>query len=129
MSSKSFNGKPQQQEVTKMTAAAGGETIGDESNLSIAEAVAFAHAEEAIAQKEKWEKEKVTLLKEAEDAARARVENDLQIQQRRLTFDKWKYNLEKERKQKRNVFQKKGFSCNFLRASFLKFCWPCNDVQ
>ena len=63
---------------------------------SIAEAVAEAKAQEAQRLTSKWEKEKADILKEAERAAQARVESDLAIQKRRLGFEQWKQELEKE---------------------------------
>ena len=64
--------------------------------ISIAEAVAAARAQEAKLQTEKWEKEKGRLMEEAERAAMQRVESDIAIQKRRLAFEAWKKDLEKE---------------------------------
>lgn len=63
--------------------------------ISIAEAVAAARAQEAAIQSEKWENEKDKLLADAEQAARSRVESDIAIQRRKLMFEKWKQDVEK----------------------------------
>jgi len=75
------------------------ETDEDVMTKSIAEAVAEAKAQEAQRLNSKWEKEKATIMKEAERAAQARVESDLAIQKRRLGFEQWQKELEKEQSQ------------------------------
>lgn len=64
---------------------------------SIAEAVAAARAQESRLHAEKWEREKEALVAEAERAATARVESDLAIQKRRLSFEAWKERVDAER--------------------------------
>lgn len=57
---------------------------------SIAEAVVEATAKEAQRQKHVWEKEKKSILEQAEIAAKARVESELAAQKyRREAFDRW----------------------------------------
>jgi len=84
---------------SKTAAAAASAHKEEDSELkmkhTIAEAVAAARAQEAQRSQKKWEQEKEALMKEAEDAARARVESDLAIQKRRLQFEQWKEQVEK----------------------------------
>ena len=61
---------------------------------TIAEAVAAARVQEAQRSQQKWQAQKEALLKEAETAARARVEADLAIQRRRVQFDQWQAQVE-----------------------------------
>lgn len=72
----------------------------DEEELqhnTIAEAIAQARREEAERQESKWERERENIMAEAEEAAKARVESDLIIQQRRLAFEKWKAAVDQEK--------------------------------
>jgi hypothetical protein len=66
---------------------------------SIEEAIAMAKAKEAERFEERWENEKEALIAEAEEAARRRIECDLEIQRRQIAFEAWKQNLEKEKQQ------------------------------
>lgn len=71
----------------------------DDTQNTIGEAVAAARMQEAQRQESKWEKEREDLLQQAEEAARARVENDLIIQERRVAAQaKWQEALEQEKK-------------------------------
>mmetsp|Transcript_32957 Transcript_32957/g.54425 ORF Transcript_32957/g.54425 Transcript_32957/m.54425 type:complete len:411 (-) Transcript_32957:25-1257(-) len=64
---------------------------------TIGEAVAAARMEESQRQTSKWEKERESLLREAEAAARARVESDLLVQERRvLAMGRWQKELSAE---------------------------------
>jgi hypothetical protein len=73
----------------------------DQQHLShsIEEAIAFAKAQEAERFEERWEEEKEALIAEAEEAARRRIESDLEIQRRQLAFEAWKKDLEREKQQ------------------------------
>lgn len=63
---------------------------------SIAEAVAAVRVQEAQKHERKWHAERETILAQAEQAARARVENELVIQQRRLAFELWQRQVQEE---------------------------------
>jgi hypothetical protein len=67
---------------------------------SIAEAVAAARAEEAKRFCDKWEKEKSKLLEETEKAASKRLENEMIVVQRRLQFERWQQDVERDRQAK-----------------------------
>ena len=69
---------------------------------SIEEAIAIAKANEAQRYEEKWEREKEALIAEAEEAARRRIQHDLEIQKRQIAFEAWKKNLEKEKEELQN---------------------------
>jgi hypothetical protein len=69
---------------------------------SIEEAIAVAKAKEAQRYEEKWEREKEALIAEAEEAARRRIQHDLDIQRRQIAFEAWKKNLEKEKEGMKN---------------------------
>jgi hypothetical protein len=77
---------------------------------SIAEAVAAARALDAQKESGKWEREKGKLMAEAEKAARARVESDLQIQKRQIAFEQWKRDVElkKEGPKTTEIFEAKS---------------------
>jgi hypothetical protein len=62
-------------------------------NHSIAEAVAAARAQEIKLNQERWEREKEKLIRDAEVAARERIESDLVLQKRRIAFEEWKKQL------------------------------------
>jgi hypothetical protein len=62
-------------------------------NHSIAEAVAAARAQEIKLNQERWEREKEKLFRDAENAARERIESDLLIQKRQIAFEQWKKGL------------------------------------
>jgi hypothetical protein len=64
---------------------------------SIAEAVAAARAEEAKRFSDKWEKERSKLLEETEKAAKKRLENEMIVVQRRLQFERWQQDVERDR--------------------------------
>jgi hypothetical protein len=71
----------------------------DDSTIqqTIGEAVAAARMEESQLQSKKWEQERESLLEEAEAAARARVESDLLVQERRvLAMEKWQKDVATE---------------------------------
>ena len=74
------------------------ESPSQQQQHSIQEAIAAAKAEEAQRQAAKWEKEKSKLMVEAEAAAKARVENELLIQHRRLAFERWQEELKHDDK-------------------------------
>jgi hypothetical protein len=65
------------------------EKASAERMKSIAEEFADYKAKEGIRMKERMESEREKILREAEEAARARVEQDLAIQQRRMAFQQW----------------------------------------
>eukprot|EP00531_Pseudo-nitzschia_arenysensis_P010334 CAMPEP_0116128526 /NCGR_PEP_ID=MMETSP0329-20121206/7406_1 /TAXON_ID=697910 /ORGANISM="Pseudo-nitzschia arenysensis, Strain B593" /LENGTH=416 /DNA_ID=CAMNT_0003622669 /DNA_START=5 /DNA_END=1255 /DNA_ORIENTATION=- len=67
---------------------------------SIDEAIAAAKLQEAERYEQKWERDKEELIAEAEMAARARIESDIEIQKRQIAFEEWKAQLEKEKEQK-----------------------------
>lgn len=60
---------------------------------SIAEAVAAARAQEIKLNQERWEREKEKLIRDAEIAARERIESDIMIQKRQIAFEAWKKNI------------------------------------
>lgn len=66
---------------------------------SMGEAVAAARMEEAQKVTQQWESKKEQLEKQAEEAARARIESDLQIQKRRLAMEQWQKELAQEQQQ------------------------------
>lgn len=68
----------------------------DDTQKTIGEAVAAARMAEAKRQQSKWEAEREFLLKNAEEAARARVESELIVQERRLAMLRWQKELEAE---------------------------------
>lgn len=73
-------------------ASAASDTEADVSTRekSIAEAVAMARADEARKQQDRWEKEREQLFTQAEEAAKARIEQELAIQQQRTKrFQEW----------------------------------------
>ena len=70
--------------------------IDNDSQMTIGEAVAAARMAEAKRQQSKWEAEREFLLKNAEEAARARVESELVVQERRLAMMRWQKELEEE---------------------------------
>jgi hypothetical protein len=72
------------------------ETSSRSHTLSIAEAVAAARAQESKLNEERWEREKEKLYRDAEIAARERVESDMLIQKRQIAFEQWKKNLAAE---------------------------------
>jgi len=73
---------------------------------SIEEAVAAAKLREAERFEEKWERDKETLVAEAEAAALARVESVLTIQKRQIAFEAWKSQLEREKKEREDSSNK-----------------------
>jgi len=78
---------------------------------SIAEAVAAARAQEAQRSREQWESERATLMREAEEAARARVESDLAIlqeQQRLKAFEQWQQQVGMEKKRQEQTADKEA---------------------
>jgi hypothetical protein len=77
---------------------------------TVGEAVAAARLEEAKRQQAKWETERETLLKSAEDAARARIESDLVIQHRRLAFRRWEAELEADQTEQDKNDRSKGIT-------------------
>lgn len=72
---------------------------------SIAEAVIAARAEEALRLSSKWEKEKEEIIKQAEIAAHERIQSEIQIQQHRIAFEKWKIELDMEQQKKSEEVQ------------------------
>ena len=66
---------------------------------SIDEAIAAAKLREAERYEQKWERDKEALIAEAEEAARSRIESDLEIQKRQIAFEAWKSELEREKKE------------------------------
>lgn len=69
---------------------------------TMGEAVAAARIEEAQKVTQQWESKREQLEKQAEEAARARIESDLQIQKRRLAMERWRKELEQEQQQQEN---------------------------
>ena len=67
-----------------------------DTQKTIGEAVAEARMAEAQRQQSKWDVEREFLLKNAEEAARARVESELLVQERRLAMMRWQKQLEAE---------------------------------
>ena len=93
------SGRSPQEEINGSNSVKEDEKVDSDNHvqeISIAEAVAAARAQEAKLHSDKWEKEKAQLMEEAEQAALERVESDLAIQRRRLAFEAWKKDLEKE---------------------------------
>ena len=70
---------------------------------SIDEAIAATKIQEAERYEEKWEREKEELVAEAEKAARARIESDIEIQKRQIAFEQWKAELEAAKVQEEDV--------------------------
>jgi hypothetical protein len=90
-------------------------------NHSIAEAVAAARAQEIKLNQERWEREKEKLIRDAEAAARERIESDLVLQKRRIAFEEWKKQLvcteeEKQAKQVEAVAAVDGSAAENLDA-------------
>ena len=67
-----------------------------EERASIQEEIALARAEEAQKNEEKWERQKDDILSEMEEAANARVENELKIQKMKLEEETQKLLKEKD---------------------------------
>ncbi|CAJ1903008.1 unnamed protein product [Cylindrotheca closterium] len=63
---------------------------------SIDEIIAATKAEEAAKYEKRWVNTKEQLQKEAEEAALKRAENDIALQKRKLAFEAWQKNLERE---------------------------------
>lgn len=86
-------------------ANAGDSTIDDEPDddpatsyePSIDEAIAATKLQEAERYEQRWEREKEELVVEAEMAAKARIESDIEIQKRQIAFEAWKAELEREK--------------------------------
>lgn len=70
---------------------------------SIDEAIAATKIKEAERYEEKWEREKEELVAEAEKAARARIESDIEIKKRQIAFEQWKAELERAKVQEEQV--------------------------
>lgn len=71
--------------------------------LSIAQAIAQARAEEALKHEQKWQASKDEIIREAQEAARQRIQHDLLIQQQQeLKFQKWQQELMQEKQGKEN---------------------------
>ena len=77
----------------------------EETQKTIGEAVVAARMAEAQRQEHKWDAEREFLLKNAEEAARARVESDLLVQERRIAMVRWQKDLAEEnaREEERGV--------------------------
>jgi hypothetical protein len=78
--------------------------VNTKATHSIAEAVAAARAQEIKLNQERWEREKEKLIRDAEVAARERIESDILLQRRQIAFEQWKKQLataeeEKQKKQ------------------------------
>lgn len=85
-----------QQQTTKDTQ----DKDDDELQHSIAEAVAKARAQESQRLSATWEREKVEIAQQAEQAARKRLESDLQLQQhRQAQFQKWQQQVVEQKQQ------------------------------
>mmetsp|Transcript_22083 Transcript_22083/g.54574 ORF Transcript_22083/g.54574 Transcript_22083/m.54574 type:complete len:434 (-) Transcript_22083:1951-3252(-) len=63
---------------------------------SIDEIIAATKAEEAAKYEKRWVNIKDKMEKEAEEAARKRVESDIALQKRKLAFEAWQKDLERE---------------------------------
>lgn len=98
-----FGSQDDNDDTTKSADAAAANDEDDDREFShqhsIEEAIAMAKANEAERFEERWEEEKEALIAEAEEAARRRIQSDLEIQRRQLAFEAWKKNLEKEKLQ------------------------------
>jgi len=70
---------------------------------TIDEAVAAAKAKEAERYEEKWEAQKEKILAEAEEAAKRRIESDLEIQRRQVAFEAWKRDVERDQQQQQQT--------------------------
>lgn len=68
-----------------------------ESGPTIAEAVAAARREEAAKHEKLWKEQRENILREAEEAAKHRIENDIAVRKRQLAFQQWEKELEKEK--------------------------------
>jgi hypothetical protein len=79
------------------------EKASAERMKSIAEEFADYKAKEGVRMKERMESEREKILREAEEAARARVEQDLAIQQRRMAFQKWEQEVAVAREQETSM--------------------------
>jgi len=66
---------------------------------SIDEAIAATKIREAEKYEQKWERDKEALILEAEEAARRRIEGDIEIHRRQIAFKVWKRELELEKKE------------------------------
>lgn len=66
---------------------------------SIDEAIAAAKIREAEKYEQKWERDKEALISEAEEAARRRIEGDLELHKRQIAFEVWKRELELKKKE------------------------------
>ncbi|KAG7350463.1 hypothetical protein IV203_009823 [Nitzschia inconspicua] len=99
ISSTNINKEEEEEEDASAAAA-------NELSHSIEEAIAYAKAQEAARYEERWEEEKEALIAEAEEAARRRIQSDLEIQRRQLAFEAWKKNLEKETQQQQEQEQR-----------------------
>ena len=67
-----------------------------ELEKTVGEAVAAAKIEEAQRQESQWQQEKDRLFQEAEEAARARIESDLRLQERQVALERWNKDLQEE---------------------------------
>ena len=82
----------------------GNEIVDDDHyKHTIDEAVAAAKAKEAERYEEKWEAQKEKILAEAEEAARRRIESDLEIQRRQVAFEAWKRDVERDLQQQHQI--------------------------
>lgn len=75
---------------------------------SIDEAIAATKMQEAERYEQKWERDKEELIAEAEEAARARIESDIEIQRRQIAFEEWKASLEREKEQPDSTTEELG---------------------
>mmetsp|Transcript_44179 Transcript_44179/g.91987 ORF Transcript_44179/g.91987 Transcript_44179/m.91987 type:complete len:433 (-) Transcript_44179:2024-3322(-) len=73
------------------------ETTATSHEPSIDEAIAATKLQEAERYEEKWKREKETLIAEAEEAARSRIESAIEIQKRQMAFEAWQSELEHEK--------------------------------
>ena len=72
----------------------------DEIQPTIAEAVAAARAQEASRHQARWEEQKDELFRQAQEAAQARIQTDLAIQQQRqIRFQQWQQELKQQQQE------------------------------
>ena len=95
--------REERQELLGKLNAVDAKDAKEETKKTIGEAVALAKMEEASKMEEKWAKEKDALFREAEAAARARVESDLLLQERKIALERWNKDLERELKEDASV--------------------------
>jgi len=92
-------------EATAAAAVAAQTIPATEERASIQEEIALARAEEAQKNEKKWERQKGDILSEMEQAANARVENELKIQKMKLEEETQKLLKEKDQAMEAEIEQ------------------------